>query len=673
MYVINKTAQDVNGNAIAGAPCFVYARGTTTIVPITDAAGAPKDNPFFSAAGGLIQFSAEPGEYDLRVLSGQSDSTIPISIIGSAGLTDSGADPDETPQNSDLGSAAYTQTNEYSFVFNSVAEMVSSEKLKIGQSVKTLGYHSLGDGGGNDYEIVAAGTGTDDGGSYIDLSGSGLQAKGLFIKENVSIKQFGFTGAGEEGGIFDAALAYCSINNRSFSLEHITILTDGPHTVPEGLRVLCNDTTVRRFTFGYTGTDELLIIESSVSVSGDITVDGNFPDESGVFEDSYSSVLVNGDDVTIEKISCINTPMPSGLDKQLSGCMVYGDGFNCSHFKGDFCGYRSLGLTPKPGMTSFRVGKFESYNHHYKGFSIGGNVGDYVDLIKFDTFIASTPDNFSHDASEGLLSDGDNDNNLIFVGNLVVDTMIISGGRSNCLKVENVDNFKVGLLNLDVTTTLPAGQACRIESRKFYCQEFIFNKNRIRIRALNTNVENLICDHGVDAGGVPHYVILEALEPVGADISLQGDRSYRFGKVEALANNPVTYLLGLNIQQNVSYKLEVVDVNAPFVSHMTANYDLAFNGLNKMRDGAIIFHNPQDRSLLNPNSIAQKYIQVGSRVFFSNGGEPTEGIYRQADYVINGQATILGTAPDQYVKKGWLCVTGGDETVFNFVEDILSV
>lgn len=80
-------------------------------------------------------------------------------------------------------------------VFDTVADMQAFEGLQAGAKVRTLGYYAPGDGGGNDYEIVAASTGTDDGGSFIDLSGSGLQAAGLFGSA-VSVKQFGAVGDG---------------------------------------------------------------------------------------------------------------------------------------------------------------------------------------------------------------------------------------------------------------------------------------------------------------------------------------------------------------------------------------------------------------------------------------------------------------------------------------------
>ena len=80
--------------------------------------------------------------------------------------------------------------------FNNVADMKADSTLVIGRKIRTLGYYTPGDGGGNDYEIVAAGTGTDDGGSFLDLSGSGLQAKGLFVDGVVNVKQFGAVGDG---------------------------------------------------------------------------------------------------------------------------------------------------------------------------------------------------------------------------------------------------------------------------------------------------------------------------------------------------------------------------------------------------------------------------------------------------------------------------------------------
>lgn len=67
----------------------------------------------------------------------------------------------------------------------------TSTKVTEGLDCYTLGYYEKGDGGANDYTLVAGGTGTNDGGSFIDLTGSGLQAKGLFKSGFVYVNQFG--------------------------------------------------------------------------------------------------------------------------------------------------------------------------------------------------------------------------------------------------------------------------------------------------------------------------------------------------------------------------------------------------------------------------------------------------------------------------------------------------
>lgn len=69
--------------------------------------------------------------------------------------------------------------------FACVADMVSDYALIAGGIVETIGYYSgwaatvVKPKGGNRYEIVPAGTGTEDGGSFITLS-NGLQAKSVF-------------------------------------------------------------------------------------------------------------------------------------------------------------------------------------------------------------------------------------------------------------------------------------------------------------------------------------------------------------------------------------------------------------------------------------------------------------------------------------------------------------
>ena len=64
--------------------------------------------------------------------------------------------------------------------FATVADMIADTGLQVGDVVLTFGFSTKGDGGDAYYEIFAAGTGTHNGKDYIDLAGSGLQAKAWF-------------------------------------------------------------------------------------------------------------------------------------------------------------------------------------------------------------------------------------------------------------------------------------------------------------------------------------------------------------------------------------------------------------------------------------------------------------------------------------------------------------
>ena len=77
--------------------------------------------------------------------------------------------------------------------FDTIAELKASTDIEVGDKVKTWGYYTKGDGGGAEYLIVAAATGTDDGGSYHDLVGISGQAELIDhkIKGYINIKWFG--------------------------------------------------------------------------------------------------------------------------------------------------------------------------------------------------------------------------------------------------------------------------------------------------------------------------------------------------------------------------------------------------------------------------------------------------------------------------------------------------
>ena len=108
------------------------------------------------------------------------------------------------------GKLTYQASTTLSPVADSLTDTIAAAKalnLAIGDYVRTGGYTSFNDGGGALYRVVAGGTGTDDGGSYHDMSnGNQLQ---LINNGTVWLEQFGGTTASSDiGAPANAALTY---------------------------------------------------------------------------------------------------------------------------------------------------------------------------------------------------------------------------------------------------------------------------------------------------------------------------------------------------------------------------------------------------------------------------------------------------------------------------------
>ena len=74
MELKNYFAQDDQGNKIAGATCYMYQRGTESLVQgLQKANGVFLNNPFTTDHNGYMQFAAPNGLYDLRVVDGIRD------------------------------------------------------------------------------------------------------------------------------------------------------------------------------------------------------------------------------------------------------------------------------------------------------------------------------------------------------------------------------------------------------------------------------------------------------------------------------------------------------------------------------------------------------------------------------------------------------------------------
>lgn len=162
MQLFFDNVQDKKGNAIANANVIVtnYPSGTAaTIYSANDAIPANEIAELQTDSLGLYQFYAPNGRYTITV----KKNTKTIFQISDVQISDT------------------TVGGQLTFVFRTVSAMVAAPFLFVGMSVRTLGYNDAGDGGINDYEIVAADTGVNDGQFYINLTGSTGQAK-LIVK-----------------------------------------------------------------------------------------------------------------------------------------------------------------------------------------------------------------------------------------------------------------------------------------------------------------------------------------------------------------------------------------------------------------------------------------------------------------------------------------------------------
>ncbi len=79
MELKNFYAQDDAGNILPNAKCYLYIRGTESLVTgLLRANGVPLDNPFKTDDTGFGQFAAANGLYDLRVVSGKRDNRVAV-------------------------------------------------------------------------------------------------------------------------------------------------------------------------------------------------------------------------------------------------------------------------------------------------------------------------------------------------------------------------------------------------------------------------------------------------------------------------------------------------------------------------------------------------------------------------------------------------------------------
>lgn len=161
-------------------------------------------------------------------------------------------------------------------VFNNVAEMKASNKVKAGYTLKTLGFYTAGDGGGADY-VVTDNIGEDetDEASIIVLQ-KGLYAKLLIPKQNyVNVLVFGatFDGVTDDTEAIQKAFNFCNYGGTVIfpALQEATI--SKTLTLPIGVSIEGNKSRlVTNANIGYF----IEYAKDNVSPTGDTTKNSTF-------------------------------------------------------------------------------------------------------------------------------------------------------------------------------------------------------------------------------------------------------------------------------------------------------------------------------------------------------------------------------------------------------------
>ena len=123
-------------------------------------------------------------------------------------------------------------------IFDTKAAMFASTVLVPGMRAAILGYITIGDGGNNSFKIVAAATGTDDGGSFIDLVTH--QAQGLFPSGVINNKQFGAAvdGATDDLTENQAAIDFVELTNATLNIAAGISMVSAPLNIQKSISLL---------------------------------------------------------------------------------------------------------------------------------------------------------------------------------------------------------------------------------------------------------------------------------------------------------------------------------------------------------------------------------------------------------------------------------------------------
>ncbi|PIB24964.1 hypothetical protein BFP76_07365 [Amylibacter kogurei] len=165
---------------------------------------------------------------------------------------------------SDAQLAAIGTAGDAAGVFETLVDLRVASDIAIGDVVMTKGYHTAGDAGAARYEIVAANTGVDDGGSFIDLTGVNLQARAIF-NGPVTLEQFGAIGDGQTSAVSaliaaDAVSDHILLQSGGYLIDANTSISAQMHFI--GGWVLVTNAAVLSLPLPQAGLEQIFDLQS---------------------------------------------------------------------------------------------------------------------------------------------------------------------------------------------------------------------------------------------------------------------------------------------------------------------------------------------------------------------------------------------------------------------------
>jgi len=301
-------------------------------------------------------------------------------------------------------------------VFATIALAISDTSIGIGDKIETLGYTSAGDGGKGEYEAVAAGTGTDDGGAFLDSSPSGsFQLKLISTTKNIS--QWGAVGASNLRTIIQAAIdanpdGDLHILTGSYSVTPTTN-TNGV-TVPEnsGTRLIAEAGAI--FTgdnsvgplLNYRGSANSAVTNRATSRGIDgLSFKGEFtytPGTTNVNANTFDYTIgegvclaVGNDNIPITNVSFYNTPaciLYESSSRAIGGKVAHVYGGQLENYRFETCLYGAI-FYADTSITGQYVGGMEIG----KGFVGGAYKAAFASMGKFieTVFVAPVFENIT--------------------------------------------------------------------------------------------------------------------------------------------------------------------------------------------------------------------------------------------------------------------------------------